>query len=187
MVTELDHPNVGTLVDNNQSKLKYLIIYLNLTAILLCFHTLFYFFRAKAGSEPIVVDNLWATKRARQNGRRKISVPSESVLNDVVPSNSVLDDVVPSNSVLDDVVQTDSVLDDVVPSDAVLDAAVQNEAEAEAVPELNLSSEEVSSEDEERLVWPRPRMTDSKKTKCMRVLSGVPTQSSGTNKRKSRA
>ena len=177
MVTELDHPNVGTLVHNNQSKLKYLIIYLNSTAILLCFHTLFYFFRAKAGSEPIVVDNLWATRRARQNGRRQISVPSESVLNDVVPSNSVLDDVV----------QTDSVLDDVVPSDAVLDAAVQNEADAEAVPELNLSSEEVSSEDEERLVWPRPRMTDSKKTKSMRVLSGVPTQSGGTNKRKSRA
>ena len=88
-------------------------------------------------------------------------MPSESVLNDVVPSNSVLDDV--------------------VPSDSVLDAAVQNKAEA--VSELNLSSEEVSSEDEERLVWPRPRMTDSKKTKSMRVLSGVP----GTKKRKSRA
>ena len=72
LVTELDHPNVGTLVHNNQSKLKYLIIYLNSTTILLCFHTLFYFFRAKAGSEPIVVDNLWATKKAR-----KRSVPSE--------------------------------------------------------------------------------------------------------------
>ena len=104
-----------------------------------------------------------------------------------MPFESVLNDVVPSNSVLDDVVQTDSVLEDVVPSDAVLDAAVQNEADADAVPELNLSSEEVSSEDEERLVWPRPRMTDSNKTKSMRVLSGVPTQSSGTKKRKSRA
>jgi len=92
-------------------------------------------------------------------------VPSESVLNDVVPSNSALDDV--------------------VPSDSVFDAAVQTEAEA--VLELNLSSAEVSSEDEERLVWPRPSAADSKKTKSVRALSGVPAESSGTKKRKSRA
>ena len=97
----------------------------------------------------------------------------------------------PSDSVLDVVVQSDSVLDDVVPSDSVLDAAVRTEA----VLERNLSSVEVSTEDEQELVFDvclgrdlrRPSATDAKKTKSMRVLSGVPTQSSGTNKRKSRA
>ena len=79
--------------------------------------------------EPLVVpnDNSWATKKAKLNGRRKRSVPSDNE----VQNDSVLDDVVPSDAlrteaVLDAMVQTDSVVDDVVPSDAVRTEAVQD-------------------------------------------------------------
>ena len=85
--------------------------------------------------------------------------------------------VVHTDSVLDVLVQSDSVLDDVVPSDSVLDAAVRTEA----VLELNLSSVEVSTEDEQELVFDvclgcdlwRPSATDAKKTKSMRVFCVV--------------
>ena len=146
-----------------------LLCFQNLLQLLICFHSLIYFFRRKRASEPfepVVVKNCWPTKKARINGRRRKrivqteDVPSDSVLDAVLPSDSVLEVVLPSDSVLDVVVQTDTILDAAVQTEAILDAAVQTEdildaaVETEDVmqAELNLSCVEVSTEKEHKLV-----------------------------------
>jgi hypothetical protein len=120
-----------------------LILYINSATLfeysvfILCF----IFSRKKSGSEPsvfepLVVENCWPTKRARQNGRRRqrsvqdIVVQTDSVVDIVMPSDSVLDVQVQTESILDDVVQTESILDDVVQTESILDAPVQTETES---------------------------------------------------------
>ena len=100
-----------------------------------------------------------------------------------MPPQSVSDAPVLTESVLDAPVQTESVLAAPVQTDSVSDAPV---LEVVMQTEPSLSSDEVSSEEEQQLVWkPRPSATDAKKTKSVRVLCGLPAQSSG-KKRKSR-
>ena len=119
---------------------------------------------------------------------------TDHVLDDVMQTGYVLDDVVQNDHVLDDVVQTDHVLDDVVQSDHVLEVVVQTEPILEVV----LPSVEVSTEQEQDLVCAdevqkpkqvvrRPSLADAKKTKSMRVLCGVPAESSCKKKKKSRS
>jgi hypothetical protein len=120
-----------------------------------------------------------------------VVVPSDSVLDVQVQTESILDDVVQTKSFLDDVVQTESILDEVVQTESILDAPVQTETESVMLTELNLSSVEVSTEQDQELALGRhlrrPSATDAKKRKSMRVLCGVPAQSSGKKKRKSSA
>jgi hypothetical protein len=105
-----------------------LILYLNSATLfeysifILCF----IFSRKKSGSEPsifepLVVENCWPTKRARQNGRRR----QISVQDIVVQTDSVVDVQVQTESFLNDVVQTESILDDVVQTESILDEVVQ--------------------------------------------------------------
>jgi hypothetical protein len=92
---------------------------------------------------------------------------------------------------LDEVVQTESILDEVVQTESILDAPVQTEIESVMLTELNLSSVEVSTDQDQELALGchvrRPSATDAKQRKSMRVLCGVPAQSSGKKKRKSSA
>jgi hypothetical protein len=205
LVTELDLPNAVILQKRSQSKCKILILYLNSATLFeySVFILFFIFSRKKSGSEPsifepLVVENSWPTKRARQNGHRRqrsvqdIVVQIDSVVDAVVPSDSVLDvqlqiecildDVVQTESFLDDVVQIESILDEVVQTESNLDAPVQTETESVMLTELNLSSVEVSTEQDQELAVGRhvqcPSATDMKKRKSMRVLCSVPSQSS---------
>ena len=96
LVTMLDQPNVLTLVQNNrsnQSKFKYEIIYLNSTAILLCFHTLFYFFRESA--PPAAKKGKHRIRRTvqPQDFEELVHIENDPVLDDVVQPDAVLDEI----------------------------------------------------------------------------------------------